>query len=475
MSHTIKPGVKEALLNVLSAEQILEDQDSVSHYGSDWALKGQAGLVLKPKTTADVSAILKICDQYEQEIVPSAGRTGLAGGATCQSHQIAMTCELMANHEPVDPIARTVIVQPGVITESLQEIAKNSGLYFAIDLSAKGSSQIGGNIASNVGGMKFIRYGGMREQILGLEVVLADGTVLNLNRQLFKDNTGYDLKQLFIGSEGTLGFITKACIKLWPSPPPLRVGCLRLSALSSVPSVVQGMNQLGLDIYAAEYFDSACLNLVRSVNTDVRVPFEGIDAEGKEHYLLIEVDDRSEKLETFLMDCYEKEMIKDVVLDNSSDDKRELWRLRELVSESISVKCLVRKNDVSLPIGNLVEFLESLEAHLQSQSAEFQPAGIDVLCFGHIGDGNLHINYTAPRDSDSVMFKTLIDELENQVLDLVRKHDGSISAEHGIGLLKKKQLADRSDSSEMNQMMAIKNQFDPKNILNPGKIFDMVT
>ena len=473
-SHFLKPGVVEDLSKFLTKEQMLADPESCKTYGNDWtSVSGRAGLVLRPRTTAEVSAILKVCHSFGQTVVPSAGRTGLAGGAVSNQHQIVISCEQMTTSEPVDSVARTVVVQPGVITEDLQRIAEEAGLYFAIDLGAKGSSRIGGNIASNTGGLKLIRYGGMREQVLGLEVVLPNGEVLDLNRQLYKDNTGYKLQHLFIGSEGTLGYVTKACIRLWSPPPPLRVACIQLTDLSMAPKISQILNQSSLELYAVEYFDSACLRLVQKVNPDVRAP-AGIETTTELlHYLLIEVDDHSDQFETIMMDAYDKGLVKDVIIGQSATDQRELWRLRELISESISVERQVYKNDISLPIGSLVDFLNALTSLLTQRKTQLESDGIEILCFGHIGDGNIHLNYTGTKKIDAAHFKQLVKNLEASVFKLVNAYKGSISAEHGIGTLKKAHMSITCSPAEIAWMKSVKKLFDPDNIMNPGKILDM--
>lgn len=441
--------------------------DDLKVYGKDWTKANpNPSVVLFPKSTDEVAKILRYCYQNRIRVVPSGGRTGLAGGANALQQEVVLSLDKMNRILNIDPINLSISAEAGAIVETLQKAAREAGLFYPVDLAAKGSCQLGGNIATNAGGLKLIRYGGTREQVLGLEVVLADGTVLDLNFDLRKNNSGYDLKHLFIGSEGTLGVITKATMKLVPPPRDLRLTCMATSSFENVTKLLGLVNLRGIYPTAIEFFTHACLDLVLRHSKQRRNPFQDRAA----FYVLLECEKESEgasdPLEPFLEEAFEKGLITDAVMASNSTEFHNIWGLRENISESVAQEGHVRKNDIALPISSLPAFIKEMEKVLAAIK------GVQMFLFGHIGDGNLHLNYVGSLQQDYEEFRTLTRETEKEIFKLVRKFKGSISAEHGIGLLKKADLHYCSPPEAVDLMRKIKTAFDPHGILNPGKIFD---
>jgi FAD/FMN-containing dehydrogenase len=334
-----------------------------------------------------------------------------------------------------------------------------------LDLAAKGSSQIGGNISTNAGGLKLIRYGGMREQVLGIEVVLADGTILDMNTAIRKNNTGYDLKQLFISAEGTLGIITRATLRLMPKPKDLQLLCMGIPHITEIPMVLKRINKLGIQPTACEFFSQKALDLVLRYHTELKAPL----SERVDYYVLLEIENHGRAEEQFSELCellFEDGTVTDAVVSQSSQQFREIWALRENISESISMYGHVRKNDISVPIDMLSSFVERVDEVINSEKID-----IDLILFGHIGDGNIHINYVAPPAMDATQFKTQAAATERKIFNLLPEFKGSISAEHGIGLIKKHDLKLSRSELEIGIMKAIRQLLDAKGIMNPGKIF----
>ncbi len=458
----------EALKAIVTESRLTVKTDDLQVYGKDWTRSTPNPLaVVFPKTTEEVSRILRYCNENKIRVVPSGGRTGLAGAANASNQELVVSLDKMNRILGIDPINMSVTAEAGVIVETLQKAAKDAGLFYPVDLAAKGSCQLGGNIATNAGGLKLIRYGGTREQVLGLEVVLADGTVLDLNYDLRKNNIGYDLKHLFIASEGTLGIVTKATMKLVPLPKDLRLTCMATDSFEKITQLLGLVNLRGIHPTAFEFFTKACLNLVLKHQTQRQNPFQDKHA----FYVLLEFekqpDGAKDPMEPFLEEAFERGLITDAVIATSSAEFHNLWGLRELISESVSMEGLVRKNDIALPISSLPPFIKEMEKVLANIK------NVQMFLFGHIGDGNLHLNYSAPTSMDYDAFRSLTRETEVEVFKLVEKYRGSISAEHGIGVLKKADLHFCAPQEVVNTMRRIKGIFDPNGILNPGKIFDL--
>jgi glycolate oxidase subunit GlcD len=473
----VEPALRGVILDlsyfkeILGDKNVLDDDLSKESFGRDWTKKYEPNpsVVLLPKNTEEVSKIMKYCHDQNICVVPSGGRTGLAGGAVAANGEVVLSLNRMNKILDIDSVGMCLVTEAGVTTQEIQEAAANTGLFFPIDLAAKGSCQIGGNIATNAGGVKLIRFGGTREQVLGLEVVLVDGRVLDINTALRKNNTGYDLKQLFLGSEGTLGIVTKATLKLSATPRNVQLTLMATDSFDKIPQILKSLNQQGAQITAFEFFTLAAHEKVLKYTPNARTPFE----EKSNFYVLLEIEEGpipGKVLEPVLEKVFEEGLISDAVISSNSAQFGELWGLRENITESLAAHGHVRKNDVSLPIALLGGFVSSLEALMESGKSE--SSNIEMIVFGHIGDGNLHINYVSDGDESFEKFSKSARNIELRVFDIVKKFRGSISAEHGIGILKKQDLHYSCSEIEIEFMRKIKAVFDPKGILNPGKIFD---
>jgi FAD/FMN-containing dehydrogenase len=441
------------------------DPSDLAEYGKDWTkvYTPAPGAVAFPRTTDEVSRLLRLCHEHAVAVVPSGGRTGLAGGAVATNGELVVTLSRMRRMDPVDRLGATVRVQAGAVTEAVHQHCADHGLTWPVDFASKGSSTVGGNIATNAGGVKVIRYGLTRNWVLGLEVVLANGDVLELNGALEKNNTGTDLRQLFIGSEGTLGIVTEATLKLARTPGKLDVFVFAVDGLGGVLRLFREARTAPFTISAYEFFTDRCLARLQR-HRKVKPPF----AEPASHYVLLEVEGASaEVLESWTTAVFERGLAGDGVLAQHSTQAAELWTLREGISESLSATGLPHKNDVALPVAELESFCEALDALVASRYP-----GFEVCLFGHIGDGNLHVNVMKPDEMPKDAFFARTKELDPEMFALVKKHRGSISAEHGIGLLKKPYLGYSRSPAELAVLRALKRTLDPKGILNPGKILD---
>jgi FAD/FMN-containing dehydrogenase len=463
------PLPSDAALSALRAafpdDLVSFDRELFAAYGRDWTRVHEPApcAVARPRTTAEVAALVRFCAAHGVAVVPSGGRTGLAAGAVAARGELVLSLERMRRMDPVDRVAQTVRVQAGAVTEAVHEHCAPYGLTWPVDFASKGSSHVGGNIATNAGGVKVIRYGLTRHWVLGLEVVTAQGEVLSLNGALEKNNTGVDLRQLFIGSEGTLGVITEATLRLSRLPGALDVMLYAVPDLPAVLRLFEAARQGPFTLSAFEFFTERAAARVQR-HRGLTPPF----AVGQGCYVLIEVEaTQREALEQWAAGLFEQELVSDGVLAHGRAQSAALWQLRESISESLSATGVLHKNDVALPIAALAPFCAALDALF----AERYP-GWEVVLFGHIGDGNLHINVMKPDDLERAEFFARTGEADHALFALVRDHGGSISAEHGIGLLKKPYLAYSRSPEEIALLRAIKRAFDPMGILNPGKILD---
>ena len=465
MAAAPSPDFLATIARAFPVDCFTTDPAELVAYGRDWT-KVYApcpSAIAFPRTTDEVSRLLALCNVEGVAIVPSGGRTGLAGGAVAAKGEIVLSLERMRRMDPVDTLGATVRVQAGAVTEAVHEHCAPLGLTWPVDFASKGSSQVGGNIATNAGGVKVIRYGLTRNWVLGLEVVLADGTVLDLNGALEKNNTGTDLRQLFIGSEGTLGVITHATLKLARVPTKLGVFLFAVPDLAGVLRLFREARQGPFTIMAYEFFTDACLARVQR-HRKLRAPFQAPAG----HYVLLETEKADEPaLEEWTASLFERGLVKDGILAQHSSQAAELWTLREAISESLSATGLPHKNDISLPIAALEAFCAELDGFFAAQYP-----GWEIALFGHIGDGNLHVNVMKPDAMAREEFLKRTHDADHDIFRLVQKHGGSISAEHGIGLLKKDYLGYSRTPEEVALLRAIKRTLDPKGILNPGKILD---
>jgi FAD/FMN-containing dehydrogenase len=454
-----------ALDAALPAGTVTRDPGDLAHYGRDWTRVFEPApcAVALPRTPYEVGRLVEICAKHHVAIVPSGGRTGLAGGAMACKGELVLSLTRMRAIHAVDTVGATVRVQAGAITQAVHEHCANEGLTWPVDFASKGSSTVGGNIATNAGGVKVIRYGLTRQWVLGLQVVVASGETLELGGALEKNNTGLDLRQLFIGSEGTLGIVTEATLKLVRLPKKLDVLLFAVPDLAGVLRLFRETRAAPLTLAAYEMFTQACLARVLS-HRKLRPPMEAASP----FYVLVELEDAPrDAIEKWVAWLFEREIVQDGVLAQTAAEARDLWALRESISESLSATGLPHKNDIALPIAALEAFSEDFGDVFARRYA-----GWEVCVFGHIGDGNLHVNVMKPDALDKATFLSRTHEADRDLFDLVKKHGGSVSAEHGIGLLKKAWLPWTRSEADLAVMRAVKKALDPSGIFNPGKIFD---
>lgn len=462
-----------ALTDIVGSQGIITDPKDTETYNTDWRqiFQGKSIAVLRPHTTQEVADIVKLCAKHNVAIVPQGGNTSLVGGATPpkQGNQIVLSLSRMNKIRNIDTIDSTITLEAGVILEEAQNAAKNAGLYLPIVISSQGSAQIGGVIATNAGGNNTLRYGNAREFVLGLEVVTADGQILHNLRRLRKDNTGYALKQIFIGSEGTLGIITAAVLHLHPYPRSTEV------ALCAVPDLQHALRLLHLfnsynpaALQAFEYISQKGMDLVCKHFPELQFPLET----KAPVYIVVELaipaqgDGLRELFETVLEKAFEDEIVLDAVLAESETQRLNLWRFREEQAESQKLSGANIKNDVSVPISSIPEFIERA-----TKACEELYNGIQVAPFGHLGDGNIHFNLVQPENGDGNDFMDKSHALMDAVCAVVYDLEGSFSAEHGIGQLKNYMMPSWRGGVELELMQKIKQSLDPQNILNPEKIF----
>jgi glycolate oxidase subunit GlcD len=454
-------------LNFLKPDQIKTDPESLKYYGRDWTtyFDIKASAVLLPESVENVQQIVLWARKNKIALVPSGGRTGLSGAAVATQGEVVVSFEKMNRILDFNEVDQVVTIQPGVVTEALQQYAHGKGLYYPVDFAARGSSQMGGNIATNAGGIKVVRYGLTREWVAGLKVVTGAGEVLDLNRSLVKNATGFDLRHLFIGSEGVLGFVVEAQIRLTQTPPPLQVLVLGVSGLDAVMNVFSEFKKK-CTLVAFEMFSEKALKKVIE-STSLPRPFET----ATDFYVLAEVEmkseaDQAQVLEVFET-CTEQGWVLDGALSQSDSQAKNFWRLREDISESLA-KYSPYKNDISVAISKVPEFMRDLDGILSKAYPTWE-----VVWFGHIGDGNLHINILRPDGMSKEDFVRECRSVDQMVFDAVKKQAGSISAEHGVGLTKKSFLHYTRSAAEIEMMKGIKKVFDPDGIMNPGKVFDL--
>ena len=461
----LPPDLAAAIAREFPADFLTVDPAEREEYGRDWTrvYAPAPAAVAFPRTTAEVSRLLALCLAARFPVVPSGGRTGLAGGAMATRGELVVSMTRMRRMDAVDELGATVRVQAGAVTEAVHRHVSASGLTWPVDFASKGSSQIGGNIATNAGGVRVIRYGLTRQWVLGLQVVLASGAVLEANGALEKNNTGLDLRQLFIGSEGTLGIITEATLKLTAPPAHTDVLLFAVPDLAGVLRLFRAARRAPFTIAAFEFFTEACrrrLERHRGLRSPLGTPAS--------HYVLLEAEGPGpEPVEEWMASIVEQELVLDGTLAASAAQAAELWALREGISESLSATGFPHKNDIALPVAALEAFCGELDALIEREYP-----GWEICLFGHIGDGNLHVNVMKPDGLDKSAFLGLTRAADRDMFSLVRRHGGSISAEHGIGLLKKPYLEFSRTPDELAILRAVKQALDPMGILNPGKIFD---
>lgn len=446
--------------------QIKMDTDSLEFWGKDWTkhFEPNAAAILFPKSTRQVQAIVLACNELNIVITPSGGRTGLSAGAVASNGEVVISLDKMHNVLNFYPADRMVEVEAGIITKQLQDFAEEQGLYYPVDFASSGSSQIGGNIGTNAGGIKVIRYGMTRQWVLGLTVVTGKGDILRLNKGMIKNATGYDFRHLFIGAEGTLGIVTEAQIKLERQPKNLTVMVLGVPEFAHIMQILSAF-QAKIDLTAFEFFDDVAVEKLLATG-HVHKPFE----ENTPFYALLEFEAPYDMILDTAMQifetCMEAGWIVDGVMSQSIHQAQELWKLREYISETISV-FTPYKNDVSVLISHVPAFIHDIETIVKQNYPDFE-----ICWFGHIGDGNLHLNILKPDNLTKDEFFEKCQIVNQYVFKTVQKYHGSISAEHGVGMTKKPYLHYTRPVEEIAYLKAVKQVFDPNNIMNRGKIFD---
>ncbi|HLU19553.1 MAG TPA: FAD-binding oxidoreductase [Pusillimonas sp.] len=464
----------DQLVELLGSAHVLTGTDAAS-YVEDWRgrYRGQALAVVRPGSTEEVAQVVRWCAASGVPIVPQGGNTGLCGAATPDSSGRAIVLSLgrLNRIRSVDTDNDTMEVEAGCILQSVQQAAREVDRLFPLSLAAEGSCTIGGNLATNAGGTQVLRYGNARDLVLGLEVVTPQGKVWHGLRGLRKDNTGYDLRNLFMGSEGTLGIITAATLKLFPLPV---AQCTALVALGSVDDAVALLSVarrgFGPALTGFELIAGHCLQLVNRHYPQQKIPFEGESA-ALPWYALLEISDSEsaeharERFETIVGEAFEAGLVADAVIAENISQSKALWHLRESIplAEKDAGKSI--KHDVSVPVSNMSVFIEATNAALQSRFP-----GIEHVIFGHLGDGNLHYNVARGQAFSEDELLAQQDAVYEIVHDNVHKLGGSISAEHGVGQLKRDVLPRYKDPVEMELMRRIKRALDPDGLMNPGKV-----
>ncbi|QKV55250.1 FAD-binding oxidoreductase [Comamonas antarctica] len=467
----LHPQLLQRLHAAVGAAGLVLDDAAKAPYESDWLRKwnGRSSIVVRPADTAQTAAVMGICHDTHTPVVTQGGNTGMSGGATpdASGAQVVLSTQRLNRIRSVDPLNNTLTCEAGVLLAHIQAAAQEVDRFFPLSLGSEGSCTIGGNLATNAGGIAVLRYGNARELALGLEVVLPDGRVWHGLRALRKDNTGYDLRDLFIGSEGTLGVITAAVLKLSPRPVARAtawVGARDIAALVQLLARLRA--DCGERLVAFEMLSAPSLALILEQVSEVRAPLAGEHA----FHALIELADTQGEglaalLERSLEAALENACVQDVALSVSGAQTQALWKIREGISQAQMRAGKAVKHDIALPISALAAFVQQADAALQAA----QP-GVRIINFGHLGDGNLHYNVLLPRDTPPEALAAATARFNRIVHDLVAEAQGSISAEHGVGQLRRDELRHYKSEVEFDLMMRVKQSLDPNQIMNPGKL-----
>ncbi|CAG2137582.1 putative FAD-linked oxidoreductase [Cupriavidus campinensis] len=460
-------------------QHVLTEAADKAPYLTDWRQRytGDAVAVLRPGSTEEVAALVHACHAHKLAVVPQGGNTGLCGGATPEAGPAAaagvvvLSLQRMNRVRHVDPLNNTITVEAGVILQQLQDVAREHGRLFPLSLAAEGSCTIGGNLSTNAGGTAVLRYGNTRELCLGLEVVTARGEVWDGLRGLRKDNTGYDLRDLFIGAEGTLGIITAAVMKLYPLPR------ARVTALAAVQSPRAALALLAIAqshasamLTGFELMSAMCMDLVRKHYPQLRYPFTAA-TDAHPQLVLLELSDSEGEaharaiFETMMEAAFEAGVVTDAVVAESVQQSRDFWNLREHIPMAQVEEGKNIKHDIAVPVSRVADFIETTDALVQDAFP-----GARMVTFGHLGDGNLHYNVSPPVGVDHEQFLIHQDAINLIVHNSVQSHNGSISAEHGLGQLKREENRRYKSEVELGMMRAIKQALDPQGLMNPGKV-----
>lgn len=470
---SLSDEVLQRIERVVGQAGLVRDPALMQSYLTDWrnAYQGQAALVVRPATTEEVAEVVRICHDAQVALVPQGGNTGLNGGSIpdASGSQLVLSLNRMKRIREIDLANETITVEAGVILQHLQDAASQVGRLFPLSLGAEGSCTVGGNLATNAGGTAVLRYGNMRELTLGLEVVLPDGRVWNGLRGLRKDNTGYDLKHLFIGSEGTLGIITAAVLKLFPATHSTATAWVALPSPQAAVELIGHVRSLCADrLTGFEMMSRQSLDFVLDHVAGCSDPLE------TKHpwYALIELRDTvpdaplTPLLENGLAHAFERGWVIDAVLASNQTQAAALWALREGISEAQNHEGPSLKHDISVPVSRIPEFIERTDSVLQQDFA-----GVRIVSYGHMGDGNLHYNISKPLGETDASFRAREHAIMEVIYRMTSAFNGSISAEHGLGQAKPDAAVRFKDPLEIELMRAIKRTLDPAGLMNPGKVF----
>ena len=466
MSWTTKKLVDQ-LITVVEPARVKIDASDLDYYGKDWsraAIPNPSAIVF-PKSIKEVQGVVGLANKLNFPLVPSGGRTGLSGGAVASEREVVVSFDRMNKILKFDDADSLVTCQPGVITGDLKKFAESEGLFYPVDFASAGASQLGGNVATNAGGINVLRYGMTRNWVEGMKVVTGGGELLDLNRGLKKNATGFDFRHLFIGSEGTLGFIVELTLELTSQPEDSTVMLLGLQKIENTVKTFTIFKEK-LSLTAFEFFSGTAMQKVIESN-GLSNPFGRIYP----FYVLVEFENSSRSQLDFASELFDKCITSgyavDGVVSQNQSQAKSLWKFREGITESIA-SYNPFKSDVSCRISRIPTFLQRLEKILAGFSPHFE-----VVLFGHLGDGNIHINLLQPIEIDSQDFREECKKISKLIFESVQSFGGSISAEHGIGLTKKPYLSYSRDEAELNYMRGVKRLFDPENIMNPGKLVDI--
>ncbi|MGY8639264.1 FAD-binding oxidoreductase [Bradyrhizobium sp. 14AA] len=458
----------ESFCRIVGDKYAVTDQSDIAPYVTEERnlFQGHTRLVLRPGSTAEVADICKLATAHRVALVPQGGNTGLVGGQTPHHGEVVISLKRMDRIREVDPASNTMTCEAGVVLQVAQQRAAEADRLFPLSLGAEGSCTIGGNLSTNAGGTTALAYGVARDMALGLEVVLADGRVLNLLSKLKKDNTGYDLKNLFIGAEGTLGIITAATLKLFPRPPAIETAYVGLKSPALALKLLSlSQSEAAGTLTSFELLSEIAVDLSIRHGIDVRDPL----AEKHPWYVLMELssprEDARATLEAILAKALEEEVIDDAVIAASLSQRLVFWKLRDEISAAQKPEGGSIKHDISVPVAAVPAFIDQANAAVVKLIPGARP-----VPFGHLGDGNIHYNVSQPVGAKSDEFLARWHEVNSVVFEILLKLGGSISAEHGIGVLKRDELPDVKDKVAIDLMRAIKAMLDPLGIMNPGKV-----
>ena len=472
MTNANRPNPAEDALEAIRAvvgEKGVFEGDDAAPFLSEWRGRwpGEAALIVAPASTEEVSEIVKICAERDIAITPQGGNTGLVGGQIPFGDEILLSLKRMRRIREIEPLNNTMTVDAGLTLAEAQDAAEEADRLFPLSIGSEGTCQIGGVISTNAGGVNVLRYGNMRDLVLGLEAVLPNGEIWNGLKRLRKNNTGYDLKQLLIGGEGTLGIVTGAVLKLFPQPAEKVTACAGVkSAQEAVALLSFAQGETGGGVTSFELMSRLCVDLVLKHIPDTRDPLSAPHP----YYVLMEVSSGQASglrgsMENMLGRALENGLIEDAMIAESEAHTQMLWRIRHSLSEAINGEGLGARHDVSVATSDIPAFLDKAGAEVERIAP-----GSRVVAFGHIGDGNVHYDVVGPEGAGPHALDNKRPEIESAVYDVIDSFDGSISAEHGVGRHRRDTLAKRKSAVELDMMRAIKNALDPKGIMNPGKM-----